>query len=75
MVPPIGPSFGSRRERSAASKSGYISRVRYEAEGGSVLLGLSSPLPWALVCVAEVLMDLDMPLELRFRLPDLEDGL
>ena len=45
VVPPIGPSFGSRRERSAASRSGYISRVKYEAEGGSVLLGLSGPLP------------------------------
>ena len=28
VAPPIGPSLGSRRERSAASRRGYIRRVK-----------------------------------------------
>lgn len=50
-------------------------RVRYEAEGGRALLGLSGALLWTLQCAAEALIDLVMPPELRFRFPDLDDGL
>lgn len=74
----MGPVLGSKRERSASSRRGYIKRVRYEAEGGRLLLGvlgLSAPLLLPFACAAEVLIDLVIPLELRFLLPDLEDGL
>ena len=71
VVPPMGPVLGSRRDLSASSSSGYINRVRYEADGGAPLLGLSEPL----VRLTEVLMDFVMPPELRFLFPDLEDGL
>lgn len=74
-VPPSGPLLGSRRERSGSSSSGYISRVRYEAEGGALLLGLSEPLVCLLVWGDEVLIDLVTPLVCRFLFPDLEDGL
>lgn len=78
VVPPMGPLLGSSSERSASSRSGYISRVRYEAEGGRLflgVLGLSGPLLLPLTCAADVLMGLVTPLELRFLLPDLEEGL
>ena len=78
VVPPIGPLLGSKRERSASSSRGYISRVRYEAEGGRLflgVLGLSSPLLLPFACDVEVLMGLVIPLELRFLFPDLDEGL
>ena len=75
VVPPKGPVLGSRRDRSASSRSGYINRVRYEAEDGrAALLGLSMVL-LRLFCAAVVLMGLVTPAELRFLLPDLDDGL
>ena len=50
-------------------------RVRYEADGGrAALLGLSMDL-FRLFCAAVVLMGLVTPAELRFLLPDLEEGL
>lgn len=74
-MPPNGPVFGSRRDRSASSRRGYIKRVRYEADcGRRALLGLSRVL-LRLFCAAVVLMGLVTPAELRFLLPDLEDGL
>ena len=75
VVPPSGPVLGSRRERSASSRRGYMSRVRYEADGGGGwFLGLSRDLlRW--FCAAVVLMGLVTPAELRFLLPDLDDGL
>ena len=75
MVPPNGPVLGSRRDRSASSRRGYIKRVRYEADcGRAALLGLSRVL-LRLFCAAVVLMGLVTPAELRFLLPDLDDGL
>lgn len=78
VVPPMGPLLGSKRERSASSRRGYISRVRYEAEGGRLLLGvlgLPGPILLPFACAVEVLIDLVIPLELRFLFPDLEEGL
>lgn len=75
VVPPNGPVFGSNRERSPSSRRGYINRVRYEAEGGTALLGLSKPLLWQFLCAAEVLIGLVIPPEFRFLFPDLDDGL
>ena len=50
-------------------------RVRYDAEGGrAALLGLSRDL-LRLFCAAVVLVGLLTPAELRFLLPDLEEGL
>lgn len=75
VVPPNGPVLGSRRDRSASSRRGYIKRVRYEADcGGAALRGLSMDL-LRLFWAAVVLMGLVTPAELRFLLPDLEDGL
>ena len=75
VVPPKGPVLGSRRDRSASSRRGYMSRVRYEADWGrAALLGLSMDL-LRLFCAAVVLMGLVTPAELRFLLPDLDDGL
>ena len=52
-----------------------MSRVRYEADWGrAALLGLSMDL-LRLFCAAVVLMGLVTPAELRFLLPDLDDGL
>ena len=74
-MPPNGPLLGSRRDRSASSRRGYIKRVRYDAVGGrAALLGLSRDL-LRLCCAAAVLMGLVTPAELRFLFPDLEDGL
>lgn len=82
VAPPRGPVLGSRRDRSASSRRGYINRVRYEADWGRVaLLGVVSTddlllmLLLRLFCAAVVLMGLVTPAELRFLLPDLEDGL
>ena len=75
MVPPNGPVLGSRRDRSASSRRGYMRRVRYDADGGrAALFGLSRHL-LRLFCAAVVLMGLVTPAELRFLLPDLEEGL
>ena len=74
-MPPIGPSLGSRSERSAASRRGYIRRVKYEADGGRELRGLSGPLLIPLLGLPGVFISLFMPFELRFLLPDLEEGL
>ena len=81
VAPPRGPVLGSRRDRSASSRRGNISRVRYEADCGRVaLLGVSIVLLLLLLllrlfCAAVVLMGLVTPAELRFLLPDLDDGL
>lgn len=75
--PPNGPVLGSRRDRSASSRRGYIKRVRYDADaddGGGAFLGLSRLL-LRLFWAAVVLMGLVTPAELRFLLPDLDDGL
>lgn len=75
VVPPNGPVLGSRSDRSASSRRGYIKRVRYDADGGGgAFLGLSRLL-LRLFWAAVVLMGLVTPAELRFLLPDLDDGL
>lgn len=75
VAPPKGPVLGSRRDRSASSRRGYIKRVKYDAEGGrGAVLGLSRLL-LRLFCAAVVLMGLVTPAELRFLLPDLDEGL
>ena len=78
LAPPIGPLLWSNSERSASSSRGYIRRVRYEADGGRLLLGvlgLSGPLLLPFACAVEVLIGLVMPLGLRFLFPDLDEGL
>ena len=75
VVPPKGPVLGSRRDRSASSSRGYIKRVRYEADCGRAALRGLSRLLLRLFCAAVVLMGFVTPAELRFLLPDLDDGL
>ena len=74
VVPPMGPMSGSNRERSVSSRRGYIKRVRYDADCGRALRGLSMPL-LRFKCAAVVLPGLVTLFGLRFLLPDLDDGL